>query len=270
MPRKKRIPLPSQGDAFAVPLADGRYSVCRVVFDATSEAARQWKCHIVLVVGSQWIGSEIPKADDPSLLPILHMNHHSWNQLNTVWVSEPVPDAFIPIGKIPPTASDLEIDGRTFGGWEMMALEPLAQWRWDNDRAAVFREDDEERRRRDEERKKAAAKLKNELARVTLEDLSSHKFFPRWKIYPPAKAIRASRDFMKTTVRSLIELGNDACEEDRMAILRSCIESFNELDAVWECIDTVVREDICEEFDKIVHACGLGKHANLADEWRDW
>jgi hypothetical protein len=75
---------------------------------------------------------------------------------------------------------------------------------------------------------------------------------------------------MAATVRLLVDLGESASEEERKAILRACIESFNELDAKLGFIETVEREDICEEFEAVVHACGLGRYENLADEWREW
>ncbi len=55
-----------------------------------------------------------------------------------------------------------------------------------------------------------------------------------------------------------------------MAILQDCIESFNELDAEMRFIETIEREDICEEFEAIVHACRLGNYEDLASRWRDW
>jgi hypothetical protein len=42
------------------------------------------------------------------------------------------------------------------------------------------------------------------------------------------------------------------------------------LDAEKRFIETVEREDICDEFEAIVHACGLGNYKDLADRWRDW
>lgn len=86
----------------------------------------------------------------------------------------------------------------------------------------------------------------------------------------PAEAIRASRDLMAATVRRLVDLGESTGEEDRKAVLRACIESFNELDAKLRFIETVARADICEEFEAIVHASGLGRYEDLADEWREW
>lgn len=271
MPRKKTTRLPTQGDAFAVPLDDGRYSVCRVILDASSEAAKRWKSKCVLVACSAWIGTAIPKSDDPALRPVLCLTHHSWaGKREMVWISDPVPDGFIPLGRIQPTPDETATECSTFGGWSSMAIQPLMQWRWDNDRAAVLEEDKETDVKAIEDRKKAEAQRQAYLARVTLTDLLNHEFFPRWEDHTPAKAIRESRNLMVTTVRSLIELGESASEEERKAVLRLCIETFNKLDAKLRFIETVEREDICEEFEAIVHACGLGRYENLADEWREW
>jgi len=271
MPRKKTTPLPSQGDAFAVPLDDGRYSVCRVILDASSDAAKRWNVTGVLVACSEWIGSEVPRPDDPALRPILCRTHHSWaGAREMAWISEPVPHEFIPLGRIQPTPEEMAIACGTFSGWASMAEQPLMQWRWDNDRAAVLEEDKVKQAEAAVLREKAAAERRAYLAGVTLADLSAHEFFPRWKEYPPEEATRASRDLMAATVDRLIDLGKAASEEDRKAILRGCIESFNELDARLGFIETVEREDICEEFEALVHACGLGRYADLADEWREW
>lgn len=271
MARKKVTPLPSQGDAFAVPLDDGRYSVCRVLLDASSDAAKQWNAHCVLVACSAWIGAEVPQPDDPALRPILCLTHHSWaGKREMAWISDPVPDEFIPIGRIPPTPEEMATTCGTFSGWASMALQPLLQWRWDHDRAAVLAEDKVKQAETAVLREKAAAERRAYLAAVTLADLSAHEFFPRWEEYPPEEPARASRALMSTTVRRLIELGETASEEERRAVLRGCIESFNELDARLGFIATIEREDICEEFEALVHACGLGRYADLADEWREW
>jgi hypothetical protein len=271
MPRKKTVQLPSQGDAFAVPLADGRYSVCRVILDASSEAARQNKSACVLVASSAWIGAEVPKCDDPALRPILCLTHHaSDGERVLLWVSDPVPAEFIPLGRIPPTPEEAAFECDSFSGWAYLAFQSLRQWRWDHDRAAVLEEDQAKKAKAGEKRQQAEAQRQADLARVTLSDLANHKFFPRWKGHPAAKAVRESRDLMASTVRRLIELGESASEDERKAVLQACIESFNELDAKLKFIATIEREDICEEFEAIVHACGLGRYENLADEWRDW
>ncbi|MEX2118562.1 MAG: hypothetical protein WD847_03055 [Pirellulales bacterium] len=272
MARKKLKPsLPTQGAAFAVPLEDHRYSVCRVLLDASSEQSKQWKSETILVAGSAWIGVNVPNADEPALRPILRLNHHSWRgRSNVLWVSGQPPDDFIPIGSIQPTSEEQAIPSPSFGGWETFALQPLAQWRWDNERDTV-RAEDLIRETKDAERGENAQREREEyLSRITLEQLRDRRFFGHWKDYPPANAIRASRDLMTRTVQRLIELGPGASPDARMAVLQQCIESFNQLDAEMSFIETTEREDICQEFEAVVHACGLGAHKDLADEWREW
>ena len=56
-----------------------------------------------------------------------------------------------------------------------------------------------------------------------------------------------------------------------MAVLQECIERFNSIDAEMDhFIETIERDDICEEVEAIVHACGLVAHEDLADKWREW
>lgn len=271
MPRKKKVQLPAAGDAFAVPLDDGRYSVCRVLLDAESEPAKQWKSASVLVACSAWIGSEIPNADDPALRPILNLTHHAWTgKREVLWISDTVPDEFIPIGSIQPTSEEKEIRSGSFGGWPSMAIQPLAQWRWDNDRDAVLTEDKTKDAADRRLREKARLERQQYLQQVTLEDLSEYQFFAHWGEYPPAKAVRASRRIMEDTVRGLLRLGPSPSQDERMTMLQKCIEAFNTIDAELRFIETVEREDICEEFEAIVHACGLGSYEDLADNWRDW
>jgi hypothetical protein len=148
--------------------------------------------------------------------------------------------------------------------------EPLTQWRWDNDRDALLAEDAIEKKADDERFLAAQQQRREYLSRVTLEDLRGRRFFRGWRILP-AGPIRASRKIMTHTIEQLLEVGLDAPEEERLAILQRCIESFNELDAEFGgFIETDEREDICEESEAIVHACGLGSYEDLADRWRDW
>jgi hypothetical protein len=154
------------------------------------------------------------------------------------------------------------------GGWAF-GLQALRQWRWDHDREAVLREDALEKRREAEMREECGRKREAYLKSVSLSDLQKPPFF-NWKGFRAAKIIRASEKIMADTVARLVKIGRDSPEADRLAILQQCIESFNTLDAKTQFIDTIEREDICEQFEVIVHACGLGHHKDLADEWREW
>jgi hypothetical protein len=271
MARKKKSALPPVGTALAFPIGDGRFSVCRVLLDTTSNRSKQWGGKVNLVACSSWIGDELPCADDPRLRPILHLNHHSWNnQPNVLWILDEPPPSLTPIGIIPSTEEEQAIPCATFGGWASLTLQPLLQWRWDNGRDAVLAEDQVEEKKEAESRLAAHREREQYLERVTLEELREHRFFAGWKDYPPRKAIRASRKVMTDTVEELLKLRSRASGKQRMAILQRCIESFNALDAEMQFIETIERDDICEEFEAIVHACGLGAHKDLADRWREW
>jgi hypothetical protein len=271
MARKKKPELPPAGRAFAFPIGDGRYSVCRVLLDTTSEQSKQWRGDTILVACSSWIGSEIPVAGEPAVRPILHLNHHAWvNKPNILWISDEPPQELIPIEAIDPTPEERQFSCLSFGSWSSLMLQPLAQWRWDNQRDAVLTEDSIQEKAEAAARVSAQQEDERRLGEITLDELRRRKFFPNWKSYPPMKAVRASRRVMSITVQDLIKLGRLASEKQRMAVLQKCIEAFNELDAEMRFIETVEREDICKEFEAIVHACGLGGHISLADEWRDW
>jgi hypothetical protein len=272
MARKRKPNLPPAGSAYAFPLEDGRYAVCRVLLDAASdESKQQWDAPAILVACSAWIGDRVPEADDPALRPILYKTHHSWrNEPEVLWLDEEPPADFIPLGLIPPTAEETAVARMRFGTWKSLTIQPLAQWRWDNARDEVIARDAAEEAAAAEQRSRMARERQEYLRRVSLTELREHQFFARWKDYPPQKLIVASREIMSDTVEQLIGLGPTAPERERMAVLRECIEAFNRLDADTHFIETVEREDICEEFEAIVHACGLGKHEDLADEWREW
>jgi hypothetical protein len=270
--RRKKTALPAPGAAFAVLLDDGRYGVCRVIRGTTDEEAARKGADCVLIAAAAWIGEAVPDADDPALRPILHLTHHAWDgRPELTWVSDPVPGEFIPIGTIEPTAEDKDIECLSYGGWASARIQPLAQWRWDHEREAVLAED-AEKNQKEAQRRQSEEKARGDyLANVTLEELRERTFFPHWKTSPSKKAIRGSREIMQETVAKLLELGPKAAEAARMAALKACIERFNEFDAeLGYFIETIEREDICEEFEAIVHACGLGEHEDLADEWREW
>lgn len=304
MPRKKKVSLPAAGDVFAVPLEDGRYSVCRVISDRTTNP--RLSIHAVLVASSPWIGPTVPELDEELHRPILIRTHHcdesestgSWirtpepasgwmksssgmKKLEVAvgwtpmpepaicWIETPVPDTFVPIGTITPTDEEGTLNWPSHSDWFYMMQQPLMQWRWDHERDAVLAEDATKRQAEAQQDQAKADERRDWLDSVTLEQLGSRVFFSNWR-YPTKEATEASRKIMAETVRALMTLGTSASEQDRMLLLQRCIESFNELDQELEFIETVEREDICREFEAIVHACGLGSHEFIADQWRDW
>lgn len=271
MTSSKKPDLPKQGDAFAFPIGDGRFSVCRVLLDATSDQAKQYGSKAVLVACSSWIGNEASGADEASLRPILTLTHHfNDNYPHVLWIGQATPQDFISIGIINPTSQEQAILCNCFGGWKVFTSQPLLQWQWDNDRGAVLAADKVREEQESKKRRQEVQNRKKYLANVSLDDLHDHLFFARWQDYPSPKAIRAARAIMQNAVDDLLEVGLHASKKERLAILKQCIKSFNELDEELHFIETVAREDICEEFEAIVHACGLGAMKDLADRWREW
>lgn len=268
MGRRKKLPLPEPGTAYAVPLEDGRIGVCRVLRRNNIREQRNDGALKVLVACSPWIGKKIPDLNHPELRSILIKTHHNWKDDKEVfWVSEPAPLSFIQLGTISPSTLEKRMACYVYGGWESCQYHPVAQWRWDHERAKVLAEDDKEEARK---AKEALSAEKNH-DWLTLEALRSYPFFKHWKDFPARKAIKASRAIMKTAVKELVLLGLRAPAATKKAVLKECIEAFNDLDEELDnFIETAVREDICDEFELLVHACGLEKNQNMADEWRDW
>jgi hypothetical protein len=77
-------------------------------------------------------------------------------------------------------------------------------------------------------------------------------------------------------INSLIEIGNNATEEQKKQLFKSAILKKNQLnEEIDGLIETGEREDLCELTDIITKACGLdptkyGDGEGLASEWREW
>src|SRR4051794_37852123 len=117
MTTKNKPALPAEGAAFAFPLGDGRFSVCRVILGTSSERAKRWDKDSILVVCSSWIGNEIPSVIDPALRPILYLTHNYHECIpEVVWISDEPPEDLILIGTIKPTAEEQTIPCEASGG----------------------------------------------------------------------------------------------------------------------------------------------------------
>jgi hypothetical protein len=257
------------GDAFAFPTGDRRFGVCRVVVVEGGWAGNAK----ALIATSSWIGAEVPAPSEPLLRRVLRLSHHRYaNQPSTLWVLDRPPADLIPIGTIPPSDEDVALANacQASGRWRSQIIQPLLQWRWDHDRDALLAEDAENEKAEELARANAERNRSESLSATTLDSLKTYRFFPDWKSYPSKRAIKASRELMTNTVQRLVELGPNPSKKDRLQLLQDCIESFNDLDEKSHFIETIEREDICREFEAIVHACGLGSMTDLADKWRDW
>jgi hypothetical protein len=264
---RKNLPSVDAGDAFAVPLGDGRYSACRVLRRSTPADA-PWYPNCVLVAGSAWIGSGIPNCDDPRIREVLFLDHHQNNGPFLRWVKGRPPAKYKRIGSIPPTPDEHAVPWNSFTSWGSFELHPMMQWRWDWDRESVLAEDRAEAEQEQREQKKAAKARKRFLATVKLKDLLDKSRFSDWKRLVKPRVIAKSNEILRSAIVKLIALSKRASKNDKMAILKECIYAFNALDATYEFIETEEREDIFEEFLEIAWACGMSECVLMANEWR--
>jgi hypothetical protein len=268
----RRGSLPKPGDAFLVPLADGRFGLCRVLRRLPPEGQeKKGDLRKVLVAGSPWIGDEPPDLDDPRLREILEIKYQGVESRQLYWVASPPPDSFRRLGTIEPSEEESTARGG-MSGWLVFASDLLAQWRWDNDREALLREQKKVLERWKAHQEGAAQRHREYLESLTFESLRKKRRFVDWKsMGRPDAAIVACRKVFRETIDRLLELGPGPSEGAAIDILRGCIEQLNELDERYDgFIETGEREELCKEFDEIVHMAGLRDHGNLADNWRDW
>jgi hypothetical protein len=262
--------LPKPGDAFLMPLGDGRFGVCRVLRENTAEERKGHGCPQVLVAGSPWIGTAAPDLGNPQLRQIQKLTHHSWNDPNLLWVSDPPPGSFRRLGVIAPTRSERVRKCYSSGGW-FFAGQLLMQWRWDHDREAVLREDREYEEKMAREYAKAEKRRQEQLGALSLEALKKKRRFTDWKGFVPGKALTASRAIFRETVEAILALGARPKKPAVLKVLKECVRRLNELDAEHDhFIETTVAEDLCGEIDEIAHVSGLRDEEYVADRWRDW
>jgi hypothetical protein len=251
-----------------VPLSDGHFGLCRVLRTAT-EDERQTFGECILVATSSWRGSAPPDLDDPALREILRKTHHAWSgQLDVHFTADAAPPEYRLLGKIPPNESDLGLTTNALGRWSS-DIQVTAQWRWDHDREALLAEEAEEARmkaNRAAEEKRREEQRRSELA---WEKLRTKTRFPTWPEHLGDDVVVASRQLFIEAVDGLATAGSKSGKRKARAVIRALVEGFNRLDEEHgHFIETVEREEICEEVADVALLAGLPP--NVADEWREW
>jgi hypothetical protein len=258
--------LPEAGTVFAMPLADGRTGICRVIRTEEQGGA------CALVAASDWIGNEPPPLDDPAIRRILIKNHHSWaGKQDLLWVSTPPPKEFRSIGKIDVTSADLKLDSAFYGHWDSLQTQVLAQWRWEHDRTAVLAEDEAKENLSAAKRTAAERKRLEYLATVSLSDLLGKDLFPTWLDYPPQEAKESCQKTIQQLIHRLNEAEKPLTRNLVGAELKKCVQELNRLDSENNnFIESVERDDICEVLEDVVNAAIFPDLIEKIGEWRDW
>lgn len=265
MSPRKRPQRAAAGDAFLLPLEDGRFGLCRVLRCEDAELEIQRGALIEL---SAWIGAEPPDLDDPALREPLLLTHHLYQgDPQRIWETEPPPRSFRRLGQIEVLPAEREVECLSFGFWEDLPESRLTQWRWEHDRDALLAEDEAERAREDAEEAAAAAARKP----PTLANLRRRKPFKEWQGQLPDAAVEASRAVIKDCLAALKPLGKQPDPEAARALIRAGVERFNELDGDVLEIQTLEREAIADWFNLIAEACGLIEQGeDVTEPWREW
>jgi hypothetical protein len=268
--------LPQPGSVFFIPLKDGRFGIASVVKRVTaidpneSTATRTIITARVLVVPSSWVGPNIQRPSDDDIRKQLVLNHHSWkNEPQAIWITEPPPADFIFAGSLQLTPEDEAKDSVTYGGWNTLCLQPLLQWRWDNDRENLLLEESAEREKVALRSRQFAEKQAEILRTTTLDDLAQRTWFTTWDAEHEILFREESVRLIKILVQELRVLPKLTKAAVRRH-LRICVEAFNQLDAKDSFIDTTHREDIIEALELIVLVTRYPNLFDAIDDWRDW
>ena len=87
---------------------------------------------------------------------------------------------------------------------------------------------------------------------MTLEQLQAKTPFLTWEGHVNPKALGESRLIYKSTLSKLIQAGLGKPKDTYIPLLNSYIEEFNRIDEKYEFIETIEREDICEQLEQIL------------------
>ena len=97
----------------------------------------------------------------------------------------------------------------------------------------------------------------------TLRSLREKRFFITWDGEVDSEHIESAEDIMRQLVDALLAGGTELTEDIARANVDACVQRFNELDDGWIC--TIEREDICEQIENVIDACGY----DFEEDWRD-
>jgi hypothetical protein len=264
-PKLSEADFPPPGSVFVAPTTDGRLAAGRVL-------RRQYEGGAVgaLVSACRWLGMAIPDIDSPELRENLVLTHHSWQGRREIfWTHTPLPANFQIVGQIDLTEEDLASCSNVFTDWRSVPLQALLQWRWDNDRAALLKEEAEQAIATAERQRKIAATRAEYLKTLTLESLKAKLWFESWTTGEPARPLNQSRSLLTQLVDDLLahpKLTKPAARKR----FKQCVEAFNVLDTIQPFIETIERDALYEAFEQISCASGFPQLVDEVDKWRDW
>jgi len=93
------------------------------------------------------------------------------------------------------------------------------------------------------------------------------RFFANWDGFLAPESVAASEAIVRGVIDYLIAIGPGLSEDVARAAIAAGVRRFNDLDEGWIC--TIEREDIYEQFGKVIDLCGFKYDEDWTNE-RDW
>ncbi len=253
------------GTVFAAPTLDGRFSAGRVLrceFYGGAQAA--------MIAASPWLGDKLPSLKLAALRETLHLNHHSWkNDPQVFWVHDLMPENFITVGQLELSPGDLTASSETFAGWQSVPMQALLQWRWDNDREALLRDEATKAAELAELRREQAATRAELMRTLTLDSLADRNWLGSWentKTSLPLDECRSLIGELITALRTSPKLTLSIAKKH----FKHSVQEFNRLNDEYQFISTIEREDLCEMFEQIACAAKFPQLIDQIERWREW
>ncbi|CAN5646500.1 hypothetical protein BH10PSE5_BH10PSE5_04090 [soil metagenome] len=148
------------------------------------------------------------------------------------------------------------------------------EWRWKHDREAFSAEAELNQLKMAEQRAAQEERYRTRLSKLTWGQLLGETPFERWSPsppFPPEEFTSEARKVVREACRKLEVLGPKPRKPDVRAVLKNCVEWFNDADErAGGVIETEEREDICAVLEEIAHVARQKSLVEEIDNWRAW
>jgi hypothetical protein len=197
------------------------------------------------------------------------------------WTSSELQD-LAQLGSVPVsrTESDLAAQIATFAAGSSYSTLQFAnfaaegEWRWANDRDALVAESEQSAAKEAAERAVREERYSTRLSKLTWDQLLAETPFERWTPSPPFPSQEftlAARDTIRAACMALSALGPKPRRADVRAVLRGCVEWFNDADErAGGAIETEEREDICGVLEEMAYVARQKELVEEIGRWRNW
>jgi hypothetical protein len=185
-------------------------------------------------------------------------------------------DDFRFVGNVGVTTADLALmaGSHTYGTWLTASHDAEGEWRWKHDRAAYKAEVEKEHEALLARLTAEEARHKKRLKSLTWDRLLAEEPFQRWNRsppFPPPEFTTLARGRIRSSILELQALGPKPRRPEVRAVLKSCVEWFNEMDERFgHVIETEEREDIHTVLEELAFMARQKKLADEIENWRNW